>query len=62
VKYRDIIKLLEEDGWQLERTKGSHRVYKHVTKSGIVVVAAHKLSSDVPPGTANSIMKQAGLR
>ncbi|MGH3755347.1 MAG: type II toxin-antitoxin system HicA family toxin [Pseudonocardiaceae bacterium] len=37
-KIRDIIRILEEDGWQWERTRGSHRVYSHPTKSGIVVV------------------------
>jgi predicted RNA binding protein YcfA (HicA-like mRNA interferase family) len=61
VKVRDIIKMLEKDGWYLMRTKGSHRQFKHPIKPGIVTVAG-KLGLDVPPGTLNSILKQAGLK
>jgi predicted RNA binding protein YcfA (HicA-like mRNA interferase family) len=61
VKVRDLIRLLEEDGWYLARTKGSHRQFKHQTKRGTVTVAG-KPNIDVPPGTPNSILKQAGLK
>jgi predicted RNA binding protein YcfA (HicA-like mRNA interferase family) len=61
VKVKDVIRLLEEDGWYLARTRGSHRQFKHSTKSGAVTVAG-KASIDVPPGTLNSILKQAGLK
>ncbi|MCA1675364.1 MAG: type II toxin-antitoxin system HicA family toxin [Actinobacteria bacterium] len=59
-KVGEIIKLLEADGWMLERTRGSHRVYVHRDKSGIVVVPG-KLGKDWPIGTERSILKQAGL-
>ena len=61
VKVRDLIRLLEDDGWYLTRTKGSHRQFKHQTKGGTVTVAG-KPNIDVPPGTLNSILKQAGLK
>jgi len=61
VKVEQVIKLLEQDGWYLARTKGSHRQFKHLEKSGAVTVAG-KESLDVPPGTLNSILKQAGLK
>lgn len=61
MKVKEVIKLLEDDGWYLARTKGSHRQFKHPTKPGTVTVAG-KLSIDVPPGTLNSILKQAGLK
>jgi predicted RNA binding protein YcfA (HicA-like mRNA interferase family) len=61
VKVRDVIRLLEENGWYLARTKGSHRQFKHSAKTGAVTVAG-KASIDVPPGTLNSILKQAGLK
>jgi predicted RNA binding protein YcfA (HicA-like mRNA interferase family) len=61
MKVREVIKTLEEDGWYLARTKGSHRQFKHPTKSGTVTVSG-KPSVDVPPGTLNSILKQAGLK
>jgi predicted RNA binding protein YcfA (HicA-like mRNA interferase family) len=61
MKVREVIKLLEEDGWFLARTKGSHRQFKHPSKPGAVTVAG-KLSVDIPPGTLNSILKQAGLK
>jgi len=61
VKVKEVIKLIEQDGWYLARTKGSHRQFKHQNKSGTVTVAG-KESLDVPPGTLNSILKQAGLK
>ena len=62
MKYKKIIKIIEDDGWQLKRQKGSHRAYKHPFKSGIVTLAYHRLKDDVPKGTENSILKQAGLK
>ena len=58
---RDIIRLLEEDGWRLVAMRGSHRQYKHPVKAGRVTVAG-KPSDDIAPGTLNSILKQAGLK
>ena len=60
-KVREAIQLLEREGWRLSRTRGSHRVFKHPDKRGIVVVAG-KPSVDIPRGTWNSILKQAGLK
>ncbi|HOF19294.1 MAG TPA: type II toxin-antitoxin system HicA family toxin [Phycisphaerae bacterium] len=61
MKYRDLVKLIETDGWHLARQKGSHGQYKHPTKGGLVTIPM-KLNKDVPPGTLNSILKQAGLK
>jgi predicted RNA binding protein YcfA (HicA-like mRNA interferase family) len=61
LKVRDIIKLIEDDGWYLIVTKGSHRQFKHPEKSGRVTIAGH-LNENVSPGTMNSIFKQAGLK
>jgi len=61
MKVRDIIKPLEERGWYLARTKGSHRQFKNPTRPGTVTVSG-KPNIDVPPGTLNSILKQAGLK
>jgi predicted RNA binding protein YcfA (HicA-like mRNA interferase family) len=60
MKVRDIIKLIEADGWYLVVTKGSHRQYKHPKKSGRVTIAGHP-SHDLAPGTLNSIYKQAQI-
>ncbi|MDO8750309.1 MAG: type II toxin-antitoxin system HicA family toxin [Dehalococcoidia bacterium] len=57
---RDVLRRLREDGWYVARTQGSHRVLKHPSKKGIVVVAGHP-SKDVAPGTLKSIWKQAEL-
>jgi predicted RNA binding protein YcfA (HicA-like mRNA interferase family) len=63
MKYRDLVKTIEADGWQLERTVGSHQQYRHPTKPGTVTVpAGGKMGRDVPTGTMNSVLKQAGLR
>jgi predicted RNA binding protein YcfA (HicA-like mRNA interferase family) len=61
MKIRDIIKLLEGEGWYLVATKGSHRQYKHPAKSGRVTIAGHP-NHDLAPGTLNSILKQAKLK
>jgi predicted RNA binding protein YcfA (HicA-like mRNA interferase family) len=61
LKVREVIRLLERDGWFLVATSGSHRQYKHPQKAGRATVAG-KLSDDVAPGTLNSILKQAGLK
>ncbi len=61
MKVREVIKLIEEDGWYLARTRGSHRQFKHPTKSGLVTIAG-KPSDDLAPGTLNSIVKQAQLK
>lgn len=60
MKVRVIIALIEENGWYLARTRGSHRHFKHFTKPGIVTVPG-KLSDDLAPGTLNNIFKQAPL-
>ena len=60
MRVRDAIRLVEEDGWQLLRTRGSHRQYKHPTKPGLVTIPG-KLSKDLPIGLQRSILKQAGL-
>ena len=61
MKVREVIRLIQRDGWFLVRTVGSHRQFHHPTKPGTVTVAG-KLSLDIPPGTLNSILKQAGLK
>ena len=61
MKVRAVLKLIQDDGWEHVRTKGSHRQFKHPNKPGKVTVAG-KASLEVPPGTLNSILKQAGLK
>jgi len=61
MKVRDLIKLIDADGWVQVRSRGSHRQFHHPTKRGTVTVAG-QLSVEVPPGTLSSILKQAGLK
>jgi predicted RNA binding protein YcfA (HicA-like mRNA interferase family) len=61
LKVKIAIEMIEDDGWYLVRTRGSHRQYKHSTKSGLVTIAG-KLSDDLASGTTNSILKQAQLK
>jgi predicted RNA binding protein YcfA (HicA-like mRNA interferase family) len=60
VKVRDVIKLIEADGWYFLRQRGSHRQYRHATKPGKVTVAG-KPSEEMAPGTLGSIFRQAGI-
>jgi predicted RNA binding protein YcfA (HicA-like mRNA interferase family) len=61
MKVRDLIKLIEADGWYQVTTVGSHRQYKHLKKSVRVTVAGHP-NDDVHPKTLASILRQAQLR
>ena len=60
MKVREVIRILERDGWSLVRTRGSHRHFKHLEKLGIVTVAGN-MGSEVPIGTLKSIWRQAQL-
>jgi predicted RNA binding protein YcfA (HicA-like mRNA interferase family) len=60
MKVRDVIKLIESDGWYLVATKGSHRQFKHTVEPGRVTIAGHP-GDDLAPGTFNSVFKQAQL-
>lgn len=57
---KEVIKLLKADGWTEVRSRGSHIQLKHPNKKGLVTVPMH--SGDIPRGTLNSILKQAGLK
>jgi predicted RNA binding protein YcfA (HicA-like mRNA interferase family) len=61
MKVRDVIRLIEADGWRLVATRGSHRQYKHARKPGRVTVAGNP-GHELAPGTVNSVLKQAGLK
>ena len=60
MKVRDVIKLIEADGWYFLRQRGSHRQYRHPTKPGKVTIAG-KPSDEMAPGTLGSIFRQAGI-
>ena len=61
MKVKEIIKIIEHDGWFMVRSKGSHRQFKHNNKKGIVTIAGN-MNDDLAKGTLNSILKQAGLK
>lgn len=60
-KVSDILRMLDDDGWVLVGTRGSHRQFKHPAKPGRVTVHGRP-NDDIAPGTLNSIMKQSGLK
>jgi predicted RNA binding protein YcfA (HicA-like mRNA interferase family) len=62
VKYRDLVKMLENDGWTEARQESSHHQYVHQTKPNTVCVAYHRLSDEVARGMLNKILKDAGLK
>ncbi|MCL2325769.1 MAG: type II toxin-antitoxin system HicA family toxin [Proteobacteria bacterium] len=51
--------MVEKEGWTLVRAKGSHQIFEHSEKQGVIVIPNHK--GTLPVGTANSILKQAGV-
>lgn len=57
---QEAIRLIQEDGWYLVAVKGSHHQFKHPNKAGRVTIPHPR--KGLPPGTLNSILKQAGLK
>jgi predicted RNA binding protein YcfA (HicA-like mRNA interferase family) len=60
MKVRDLLNLLEENGWQCVRTRGSHRQFRHPENPLVITVAGHP-SIELPTGTLRSILKKAGI-
>ncbi len=61
MKVRELIRLLEQNGWKLRRTRGDHRQFARPDRPGIITVAGN-LGREMPPGTLNSVLKAAGLK
>ncbi|MDI6809039.1 MAG: type II toxin-antitoxin system HicA family toxin [Candidatus Eisenbacteria bacterium] len=61
MKVREVIQMLEREGWALVVTRGSHRQFKHSLKPGRVTVGG-SLGDDMPKGTLASVLRQAGLK
>ncbi len=61
MKVREIVRMIEENGWYLVATRGSHRQYKHPAKPGRVTITG-SANHDLAPGTLNSVLKQAGIK
>ena len=60
MKVKELLKILKDDGWRVKTQKGSHQQMIHQEKPGKVTVPIH--GGDIPIGTLNSILKQAGLK
>ncbi len=60
MKYREIIKIVEDNGWYLVRQKGSHKHYRHPEKKGLVTIAG-AANDDIPPKTLARICEQAQI-
>jgi predicted RNA binding protein YcfA (HicA-like mRNA interferase family) len=60
MKFSELYKILEKDGWYIERTK-KHHIYMHPKKSGRIPVGKHS-SEEVKTGMLNGILKLAGLK
>jgi len=58
---RALIRVIEAEGWRLVRTRGSHRQFRHPTRPGLVTIAG-KPGDTLAPATANSVLKQTGLK
>ena len=56
-----MLRRLHQDGWYEVRRRGSHRVMRHATKRGIVVVAGNP-GAEMKTGTLGQVLKQAGLK
>ena len=61
-KVREIIRMIEADGWYLNSQEGSHKQYKHLIKKGRVTIPDHGKNDDLDHKVVKSIMIQAKLK
>ena len=61
VKVREVVQLLERNGWRETRSKGSHRHFKHPDRAVLVTVPGND-GKELAPGALNAILKKAGLK
>ena len=61
MKVREVIRLLEKQGWKAMRSKGSHRNFRHPDQPCVVTVPGND-GKELASGTLNAILKQAGLK
>ena len=61
MKVRDVIRLLEQNGWVEMRSKGSHRHFKHPKEAAVITVPGNQ-GKELATGTLNAILKKAGLK
>ncbi len=62
-KFKDFIRLLENQGFELDRLSGNSRIYKGIVSGKIRLVSVHyhRGSGDIKPGTLDSMIRQSGL-
>jgi predicted RNA binding protein YcfA (HicA-like mRNA interferase family) len=60
MKVNEMIRLIEKDGWQFVRQRGSHRIYRHFKKQGTLIIPDHG-SKELKKGTEMSIRRMAGI-
>ncbi len=60
MRFREVERILLDDGWQYKNSRGSHNYYIHPTKPGKVTIPNHR--GDLDMRTVKSIFKQAGIQ
>jgi predicted RNA binding protein YcfA (HicA-like mRNA interferase family) len=60
MKFKELERLIKNDGWVLKNVSGPHYQYEHPTKKGRVTIQMH--NGDIKQGTLNNILKQAGIK
>jgi predicted RNA binding protein YcfA (HicA-like mRNA interferase family) len=57
---RKLIRMLEDDGWVLDRVSGDHHTFKHPERDVIITITHPR--KDLPTGLVRRIYKLAGWR
>jgi len=61
MRVREVVRLLQKEGWIQMRSKGSHRHFRHPTRSSVITVPGND-GKELAPGTLNDILKKAELK
>lgn len=59
MKVKEVLRLIEADGWRFVRQTGSHRIFHHPSKAGLSL-SLENPSQDLAPGTLNAILRKQG--
>ena len=61
MKFSELVRLLEQDGFKIIKEKGSIRYYGKAGWSNLIRVDFHG-AKEVPKGTCHAILKDAGIK
>ena len=61
MRFREVVRILENNGFELVRTKGSHHIFRSGDNGATKMVSVPFNRNEIPKGTLSAIIRQSGL-